>query len=239
MGIAGALGLATIAAPLSGLMSVAPKVVTNTVNAATMAPAPEFPARADRRLSAVADLKVIPVSDPSYSAQVPKSLVAPRTVLVTRPNRSYERAVLPGCDGVPLASKGTNGQLNTSALCTLWEKGEQLRPDAAVAFAKLNVAYRQRFGRNICITDTYRTLSQQQSLHAQKPGMTATPGTSNHGFAAAADLCGGIEDFGTVQYLWMRDNAPRYGWDAPNWARSGGSLPEPWHWQYIPVTGME
>ena len=48
----------------------------------------------------------------------------------------------------------------------------------------------------------------------------------------AVDLCGGINNFGTPAHLWMKQNAPLYGWFHPDWAEPNGSLPEPWHWEY-------
>jgi hypothetical protein len=235
VGIAGALGLATIAAPLSGLMSTPAKMVVNADRPVAMAPAPEFPGQADAKVSVLKALRVIPASDPSFSAAAPASLVPHRVVLVAKPSRSFERAVLPGCDGIPPATKASNGLLNTSTLCTLWDGQEKLRADAAVALAKLNVAYRQRFGKSICITDSYRNLAQQRSLKSAKPGLAAAPGTSNHGWGLAVDLCDGPEKYGTVQYQWLRANGPAYGWDNPDWARSGGSGPhEAWHWEYFP-----
>ena len=44
-------------------------------------------------------------------------------------------------------------------------------------------------------------------LYGQKPVLAAVPGTSNHGWGLAVDLCGGIERFGTQQYAWMQANA--------------------------------
>ena len=58
------------------------------------------------------------------------------------------------------------------------------------------------------------------------------PGTSRHGVGLAVDLCGGVEDFGSSVHHWLRQNAPLYGWYHPSWASAGGSLPEPWHWEY-------
>jgi len=48
----------------------------------------------------------------------------------------------------------------------------------------------------------------------------------------AVDLCGGVQSFGSPAHQWMRQNAPLYGWFHPSWAAAGGSLPEPWHWEY-------
>ena len=64
------------------------------------------------------------------------------------------------------------------------------------------------------------------------PARAAAPGTSNHGLGKALDLCGGINNFGHPAHAWMQQNAPLYGWFHPSWAAAGGSLPEPWHWEY-------
>jgi hypothetical protein len=30
----------------------------------------------------------------------------------------------------------------------------------------------------------------------------------------------------------MLQNAPRFGWIHPDWAKQGGNREEPWHWEY-------
>ena len=60
------------------------------------------------------------------------------------------------------------------------------------------------------------------------------PGTSNHGWGVAADLCGGVQRFSTLQHVWLSQNAPKYRWVHPDWAQQNGSRPEPWHWEYAP-----
>jgi LAS superfamily LD-carboxypeptidase LdcB len=84
----------------------------------------------------------------------------------------------------------------------------------------------------MCITDSYRTYASQVRLYGQKPALAAVPGTSNHGWGLAVDLCGGIESFGTRQYAWMVANAGRFGWLHPEWADPGNGREEPWHWEY-------
>jgi LAS superfamily LD-carboxypeptidase LdcB len=69
-------------------------------------------------------------------------------------------------------------------------------------------------------------------LKSEKPALAATPGTSNHGWGTATDLCGGVESFGTPQHAWLATNAPLYNWFHPSWARQGGTKPEPWHFEY-------
>lgn len=125
-----------------------------------------------------------------------------------------------------------NGLIPPRALCPLPQDGHLLRADAAAAFARLNAGYADRFGRPICVTDSYRSLGVQRRLEVVKPALAAEPGTSKHGMGVAVDLCGGINRYGTAPHEWMRANAPDYGWVLPAWARAGGSKPEPWHWEY-------
>jgi hypothetical protein len=125
----------------------------------------------------------------------------------------------------------SNGQIPASALCSI-ALGQELRCDAAAAYLAMSDAYASAFGTPLCLTDSYRSLSAQADAHHRKPGITAVPGTSNHGWGLAVDLCGGINSFGTAQAGWMEDNAGRFGWVHPRWARLNGSNPEPWHWEF-------
>ncbi|GAA4627231.1 D-alanyl-D-alanine carboxypeptidase family protein [Cellulomonas oligotrophica] len=185
--------------------------------------APDYP-------STVAALTALPLSD-----LPPTSLVSAdgttRLRELSDVSRAADRDPLPGCNGATRPS-GSNGQLATADLCTLWDGRQQLRADAAVALAELNDAFVARFGTDICLTDGYRTLAEQYTLKAQKGGLAATPGKSNHGWGLAVDICG-LQP-GTSRWTWMNDNGPVYGWENPTWAKSGGSGPyEPWHWEYI------
>jgi LAS superfamily LD-carboxypeptidase LdcB len=125
-----------------------------------------------------------------------------------------------------------NGQIPIAALCPIWGATGYLRADAAYAYDRLSHAYADRFGTPVCLTDSYRSYASQVDLYARKPSLAAVPGTSNHGWGTAVDLCGGIENFGTVQHEWMLLNAPLYGWFHPSWAEPTGSRPEPWHWEF-------
>jgi LAS superfamily LD-carboxypeptidase LdcB len=126
-----------------------------------------------------------------------------------------------------------NGRIPSNVLCELsWAGGEQLRCDAAAALEDLNGAYRSAFGRNLDLTDGYRSYADQLTVAATKGALAAVPGTSNHGLGQAVDLSGGIESFGTAEHAWMVDNAGQYGWKLPGWAQAGGSKPEAWHWEY-------
>jgi hypothetical protein len=127
-----------------------------------------------------------------------------------------------------------NGRLPTSALCPLWgTPGEALRADAAAGFNRMSRAFAAEFGSPICVTDSYRSYSEQQRVYREKPGLAAKPGTSNHGWGLATDLCGGVQNDGTAANNWLRQNAGRFNWFHPSWGDPGGSGPyEPWHWEY-------
>lgn len=131
------------------------------------------------------------------------------------------------------AASWENGRLPEHALCPIehapWHAA---RCDAAAATDRLNAAFRATFGRDLTVTDSYRTLEQQITIRAAKGHMAAPPGTSNHGWGIALDLGGGIETFGTVEHEWMRANAGAFGWIHPDWAQAHGTKPEPWHWEY-------
>ncbi|WP_186816584.1 M15 family metallopeptidase [Cellulomonas aerilata] len=127
-----------------------------------------------------------------------------------------------------------NGRVPADALCDLAVGGgHQLRCDAAEAFAALDAAYTAEFGESPAISDSYRSYAAQVACRRVKGYLCAVPGTSNHGRGVAVDLAGGVETFGTRQHRWMAANAGDFGWDLPDWASSGGSKPEPWHWEFI------
>ena len=150
-------------------------------------------------------------------------------------SRSFERNPLPDCDG-QARKASANGQIPASDLCALWDTNQMLRGDAAVALSELNRNFRAAFNRDICMTDSYRTLAEQRRLAYTKPGLAASPGTSNHGWGLAIDLCTSENRSQSVM-SWLSENGPTFGWDNPDWARRGGSgAYEPWHWEYVPGT---
>jgi zinc D-Ala-D-Ala carboxypeptidase len=126
-----------------------------------------------------------------------------------------------------------NGHIPAAGLCPLYaDPAQSLRPGAAAAFNAMSVAYEKDTGSPICVTDSYRSYEEQVSVKATRGKWAASPGTSEHGRGQAVDLCGGINSFGSPAHLWMKQNAPLYGWFHPSWAEPTGSLPEPWHWEY-------
>lgn len=146
-----------------------------------------------------------------------------------------------GACGAPLPTPGgtsprwggwDNGEIPTEALCRLGVYRHALRCDAAAGYAAMDEAYEAEFGTDLCITDSYRSLASQVDAFSRKPALAAVPGTSNHGWALAVDLCGGIHRGGSEQWRWMTANAGRFGFVQPDWAAPGGEKPEPWHWEY-------
>ncbi|SEO77978.1 NlpC/P60 family protein [Trujillonella endophytica] len=124
-----------------------------------------------------------------------------------------------------------NGRIPAAALCAIGEF-HALRCDAAAGYAALADAFAEAFDRPLCITDSYRSFGAQVSAFRAKPRLAAVPGTSNHGWALAVDLCGGINRSGSAEWRWMSANAGRFGFVQPDWAGPAGEKPEPWHWEF-------
>lgn len=145
---------------------------------------------------------------------------------------AYALRAVAGCTGGPTAGY-PNGQLPTASLCALWgTSGQALRADAAAAFDAMSRAYAEVFSAPICVTDSYRDYPSQVAVAAVKPDLAAVPGTSNHGWGVAVDLCDGVQNFASLQHAWLQANSLAYGWFHPAWAQQGGSKPEAWHWEF-------
>lgn len=214
-----ALGGATIAVPLADLASPAP------VNAAELTASGVYPSAYEVLSETVAD-------------STPTTLLAPAVGVprdLTAVSRSVARDPLPTCNA-DVELNYPNGQIPESALCELWDGENVLRGDAAISWTEVNDDFRAAFGRNLCMTDSYRTLAEQRRVAQTKPGIAATPGTSNHGWALAVDLCASEVSSSAVM-SWLADTGGVYGWVNPSWAKRGGAgAYEPWHWEYLPGT---
>ena len=189
---------------------------------------------AQRDALAVAEARLATAQDAAAAADLRASnLAAARAMARSRSAGTNQVTGDVGdCRGAD-TSVYANGEIPISALCPLWgTAGQYLRADAAYAFNRLSQAYAQDFGEPICVTDSYRDYETQVRLRREKPTLAAVPGTSNHGWGTATDLCGGIQDFGTPTHRWMLRHATEYGWFHPAWAEPSGSKPEPWHWEY-------
>lgn len=148
-------------------------------------------------------------------------------------SRSVTRTVLPGCSGEAPAGDYSNGQVPDDYLCDVGIGKHKLRADAAVAFAEMNAAFKAETGKDMAITDSYRTLESQVSVAGRKPGLAARPGTSMHGWGVALDFGGGAASASGEQYNWLVKHGKEYGWENPAWAKT--SKYEPWHWEYVPA----
>jgi len=236
-GMAGARRRADAAAGAAALASEAAEGAA--VAAATAKRVSEQAVNAQRRLLGVAESSLAQSADAvsdatarqeALRADLLERRLAARSGSAGRDNRVTGQVGT--CTGATV-EQYSNGQIPVSALCPLRAAaGHWLRADAAYAFDRMSQAYAGRFGTAICLTDSYRSYAAQVSVYARKPGLAAVPGTSNHGWGTAVDLCGGIQSFSSVQHRWMSENAPLYGWFHPGWAQQNGSKPEPWHWEY-------
>jgi hypothetical protein len=183
----------------------------------------------------------------NYRANYPRAVTAVGAILGPAGTTDPGAARLgcePGPTGAGNVSNGVsngawggyaNGLIPASALCPLSSAGQLLRCDAAAAWDAMAAAYLADTGEALCITDSYRPLSVQQELRAEKPDLAAVPGTSNHGWGLAVDMCEpGAKPMGytTPTYVWLKVNASRFGWTHPGWADPGRGQEEPWHWEY-------
>jgi hypothetical protein len=115
--------------------------------------------------------------------------------------------------------------------------GRPLHFLAAEAMVAMQAAAR-RDGITLSLVSGYRSFADQQRVFAQYGSpRAAQPGTSRHGWGLAADITVN-ESFSSPQFLWLRDNARRFGWFHPSWARQGGTNPEPWHWEFWGIFGF-
>jgi hypothetical protein len=192
------------------------------------------------------DGEVIGASARTYQVAVHAMDAGSSAVRVTLPAPAVPNEALPldlrngHCGAVPPAPGSAdpswggyaNGRIPGDSLCQLGVHRHALRCDAAASYALMSDAFALEFGERLCITDSYRSFRSQESAFARKPALAAVPGTSNHGWGLAVDLCGGINVAGSPQWTWMWDNAGRFGFVQPSWAAPGGEKPEPWHWEY-------
>lgn len=223
IGVLAAMSVATIVVPLSGALENA----SGTLGGAAVAANPWYSARSLPSTLEVVTATVAPTR--ADAVVLANGAVADRDLTLV--SRSFTRDPLPGCDPRK-RPRGANGLLDVNDLCPLWDRSQQLRADAAVSLAVMNEGFRAQFGRDICLSDSYRNLYEQRVTKARKGYLAATPGESNHGWGIAVDFCQ-KETTTPAVWKWLHANGPVYGWANPAWALSGGSGPhEPWHWEY-------
>src|SRR3712207_2611655 len=143
--------------------------------------------------------EVLGVGRPSLGGREAVEVPGPQagTLEVECGNTVYPKTALKKPDSPREWGGYPNGLIPPSALCEIGVGSHRLRCDAAAAWKAMSAAFAADNGSPICITDSYRTYAGQVRLYGQKPALAAVPGTSNHGWGLAVDLCGGIERFGT------------------------------------------
>lgn len=125
-----------------------------------------------------------------------------------------------------------NGLIPPNALYPLEVGGHMQRCDAAAAYRTMSAAFATAFGSPICITDSYRTYAGQVRLYGEEPALAAVPGTSNHGWGLAVDLCGGHRPLRhPAVHLDEGERGP-LRLPPPRLGRTGRGREEPWHWEY-------
>jgi len=119
-----------------------------------------------------------------------------------------------------------NGRAPMSALSQIsYDTRHYLRPDAAIQFERLNELFKDTFGYDIPITDSWRSLQSQINIRASRPHLAAVPGTSLHGLGTALDLGGNIARRGTREWNWLNENGPYFGWF---------QFTSAWHFEFHP-----
>jgi hypothetical protein len=174
-----------------------------------------------------------PVSQVVTGTTVAITRRLPTTTRARRPTDTAVRAL-----GRYLSQIGyDNGRLPASALRRSIS-GCRMYSPAAVAYDALYAAA-QEAGFTLEHSGCYRTYQQQVLLREARCAQgrckfAAVPGTSMHGWGLAVDFKIGNRalHYDDDLFVWLTANAGRFGYVHPLWARRGGNLQEPWHWEY-------
>jgi hypothetical protein len=137
--------------------------------------------------------------------------------------------------GIPLV---TNGKLPLSYLAST-AKGCVVY-DEALASLNAMVAQAANDGVTLRPSSCYRDYAGQVAAREDWCSrgachMAAVPGTSNHGWGKAVDFAdqNGTLRFDSPAYEWLKTYGSLWGWMHPTVMEPGGSVPEPWHFEWI------
>jgi hypothetical protein len=135
-------------------------------------------------------------------------------------------------------SGATNGALPDHLLLQVSPSCQIYGPAAPSLIAMLAAA--QRDGVRLAPAECYRDYAGQVAARNSWCArgachMAAVPGTSNHGWGKAVDFSdqSGSLTFESVTYAWLKGHAAWFGWNHPGVMEPGGSVPEPWHWEWV------
>jgi murein DD-endopeptidase MepM/ murein hydrolase activator NlpD len=122
-----------------------------------------------------------------------------------------------------------NGEIHADKLSPVsFNPKYQLEKTAEAKLTEMNTDFKAKFNRNIPVIEGYKDLETQKS-DAQNVSGSPLPGLSNYGWAKAVTLYysnpeGGIkpltdiskyDPFDDIEYKWLLENAPKYGWINP------------------------
>jgi hypothetical protein len=152
-------------------------------------------------------------------------------------------AGLSGIDFSPPEFVGVaNGKFPEAALTGLEGQAAHfiLWNEAAAGFNLLRKAALQFGFTDPFVVSAYRTwlaqsILKQRFIKEGRGHQAAEAGTSKHGLAIAIDFHADFLDAninGKSGVDWLNENAYKYGYVHPAWAKIGGSNPERWHWEY-------
>ena len=145
----------------------------------------------------------------------------------TQANRDRVTALHNGWSGRPAGMTGANGRLAWDSLCELdFAPHHRLQCDAATSLMAANAQYKAQTGKDLVLTDSYRSYALQVRTRSLKPTTAAPAGSSNHGWGLAIDM-----DRDSAE--WLTEHGADFGWVHPAWAQPGGVRPEWWHLEYV------
>ena len=108
-----------------------------------------------------------------------------------------------------------------------------LQRNAATALARLQAAYRAKWGSDLSVISGGRSHAEQQHLYdlyrSGRGNLAAKPGTSVHESGRAVDFGGAAHGFGPQQ-SWLAQVAAQYGF---SWTGKSFKQVEPWHFEYV------
>jgi hypothetical protein len=132
----------------------------------------------------------------------------------------------------------TNGWLPAEVLLHVAPSCQVYGPAASSLVAMIAAA--QRDGIRLLPAECYRDYAGQVAARNSWCArgacqMAAVPGSSNHGWGKAVDFNdqNGSLTFEGATYKWLKSHAGWFGWNHPGVMEPGGSVPEPWHWEWV------
>ncbi|MEE1619913.1 SH3 domain-containing protein [Zafaria sp. Z1313] len=133
--------------------------------------------------------------------------------------------------------RSANGKLPSSALVAIpWDPQKNLIAGPALAdLTRMNAAFKKKFGRDLEVDLTYRTLGMQRYLYTDLgPMIAARPGTSSHGWGLAIDFPETKPyGFGGAYYTWLKKYSKQWGWVHHKRLEQGSPYAEAWHFEYV------